>query len=407
MVDVSAGGGFGASGPEVRPQFHGTAGSMFPMVMKGLALSVVTLGIYRFWYMTNVRRFLWNNSEIDGDFLEYTGRGVELLIGFLIALAVLIPFYALVLAAPYWFGPEVGAILNVVTTFGVIVLAQYALFRARRYRLTRTIWRGIRFQQSGNGWTYAWRSIAWALLVGITLGLAYPFMRASLERYKMTNTWYGDQQGAFASTGGTLFKRTFLLWLAIVGTMVVFFGGVAYLFQSSGGGASLNEDVLGSVGGLAAVLVFFVALPVYWAIEFKWWAEGCSVGPATARCDLGLFAFFKVYLGYFGVLILFSIVLGVAFAVVGGLVYATGVFNAPEPGPAQVLAGLGLVIVYFVIVLTYAALWQLFGIRPIWRKSLESVLIAGLPAMMAAQSVEPEANAFGEGIADAIDFGGF
>ena len=41
-------------------------------------------------------------------------------------------------------------------------------------------------------------------------------MRASLERYKMTNTWYGDQQGAFTATGGKLFRHGFVLWLVVI-----------------------------------------------------------------------------------------------------------------------------------------------------------------------------------------------
>jgi uncharacterized membrane protein YjgN (DUF898 family) len=105
-MDGGANGEWGA----VRPRFHGAKRAMAPIVLKGLALSVVTLGVYRFWYQTDVRRFLWNNVEIDGDALEYTGRGLELFVGFLIALGVLIPLYgaaALLGIAAGAFGPLV------------------------------------------------------------------------------------------------------------------------------------------------------------------------------------------------------------------------------------------------------------------------------------------------------------
>ena len=42
---------------------------------------------------TDIRRHLWSNTVIDGDAAEYTGRGKELLIGFLVALAILVPIY--------------------------------------------------------------------------------------------------------------------------------------------------------------------------------------------------------------------------------------------------------------------------------------------------------------------------
>ncbi len=53
-----------------------------------------TLGIYRFWLATDIRRFLWSNTELAGETFEYTGTARELLIGFLIALAILVPIYA-------------------------------------------------------------------------------------------------------------------------------------------------------------------------------------------------------------------------------------------------------------------------------------------------------------------------
>ena len=41
---------------------------------------LVTLGIYRFWLNTDMRRFLWSNTEVAGHGLEYTGTARELLI---------------------------------------------------------------------------------------------------------------------------------------------------------------------------------------------------------------------------------------------------------------------------------------------------------------------------------------
>lgn len=388
----------------VRPSFSGSAGEMFPIVFKGLALTVVTLGIYRFWYLTNVRRFLWNRVEVGGDYLEYTGRGVELFIGFLIALAVVIPLYGVIFLLGMAFGPVGAIVLQNLATIGVIFLAQFALFRARRYRLTRTIWRGVRFQQTGSGMAYAGKSLGWAILVLLTLGLAYPWMRASLERYKMTNTFYGDQQGSFAATGGQLFRQGISLWIL----SVLILGGpiaLAAVLEAQNPGAFTASPSHASIFVLMLLLPVIAA--VYLVIEYRWWANGCSIGPAAARCDLSLFAFFKVYLGYFGIVLLFSLIVG---AIGGGLAFvlkASGVFEATEPGPAQYALMAGGVLVYFIIALTFAALWQLFGIRPIWRKSFESVEIFGLNELMAAQSQTPAANAFGEGIADAIDFGGF
>ena len=75
-----------------------------------------------------------------------------------------------------------GALLQVVTA----VFGQYACYRARRYRLTRTVFRGIRFHQSGSPWSYALRSLSWWIVTAMTLGLAYPGAQASLELTRQT-----------------------------------------------------------------------------------------------------------------------------------------------------------------------------------------------------------------------------
>jgi uncharacterized membrane protein YjgN (DUF898 family) len=96
--------------------------------------------------------------------MEYTGRGRELLIAFLLALAVLSPIYL----GYFILGIEVErtrafASLPLFVLF--FVLAHFALYRARRYRLTRTIWRGVRFWMTGSGVSYAFRSSLWMLFV--------------------------------------------------------------------------------------------------------------------------------------------------------------------------------------------------------------------------------------------------
>ena len=79
--------------------FLGNEGAYWRLRIKGAALVMVTLGIYRFWLATDVRRFLWSNTEIDGETLEYNGLATELLVGFLFALAILVPLYTAIATA--------------------------------------------------------------------------------------------------------------------------------------------------------------------------------------------------------------------------------------------------------------------------------------------------------------------
>src|SRR6185437_8437019 len=79
--------------PPVLARFTGKRGDFVRLVARGTALELVTAGFYRFWLATDTRRHLWSNTQISGDAAEYTGRGRELLIGFLFAMAILVPIY--------------------------------------------------------------------------------------------------------------------------------------------------------------------------------------------------------------------------------------------------------------------------------------------------------------------------
>src|ERR1700730_9994248 len=73
--------------------FSGGRGEFRRLVTRGALLELVTIGFYRFWLATDIRRHLWSHTAVDDDAFEYTGRAKELLIGFLFALAILVPVY--------------------------------------------------------------------------------------------------------------------------------------------------------------------------------------------------------------------------------------------------------------------------------------------------------------------------
>ena len=159
-----------------------------------------------------MRRHLWANTVVDGDAAEYTGRGRELLIGFLVALAILVPIYL----GYFLIGLEAEryqAFASIPLVVFFYLFGQFAIYRARRYRLTRTVWRGVRFWMKGSGWIYALQASLWGVLTALTLGLALPWRTAALERYKMRHSFYGDLQGSFEGRGWEFFKRGWWLWL--------------------------------------------------------------------------------------------------------------------------------------------------------------------------------------------------
>jgi hypothetical protein len=107
---------------------------LWRLLAHGAALLMFTLGIYRFWLTTDIRRFLWSNTELAGESFEYAGTARELLLGFLIAITILVPLYT----AFFFLAFSAGAIGEMAGSIAFVVLTllgHYAVYRARRYRL--------------------------------------------------------------------------------------------------------------------------------------------------------------------------------------------------------------------------------------------------------------------------------
>src|SRR5712691_4788234 len=227
------------------------------LAIRGGLLELVTVGFYRFWLATDIRRHLWSNTVVGDDVPEYTGTAKELLIGFLFALAILTPIY-LVYFLVGLEAERLMAFASIPLGLFFYFFTQFAIYRARRYRLTRTVWRGVRFWMTGSGWDYSWRAGLWSLFVMLTLGLALPWRQAALERFKMRHTSYGDLQGRFEGTGGQFFKRGWWIWLLMVIALCTMFTA-------------------------PIALPFLYA--AFKAAEWRWWVSGIRLGDVSFESD--------------------------------------------------------------------------------------------------------------------------
>ena len=176
-------------------EFIGLRGRVFSLALKTGLFTVLTLGLYRFWMKTRLRRWYWSSVRVGGVPGEYVGDPLERLLGFLIAVAFLAFYIGIVnlilmfLSFSLFQGNVAAYALSFV---GVIPLWFYASYRARRYVLARTRWRGIRFGLEPGAWGYAWRALThWAITI-LTVGLLWPRMTFWLEKYRTDRTWYGD-----------------------------------------------------------------------------------------------------------------------------------------------------------------------------------------------------------------------
>ena len=366
--------------PPMPVAFSGSRGEFFDLAKRGAALELVTLGFYRFWLLTDIRRHLWSNTVVDGDAAEYTGRGKELLIGFLVALAILMPIYL----GYFLIGLEaerLKAFASIPLVAFFYLFGQFAIFRARRYRMTRTVWRGVRFWMTGSGWLYALQASLWGLLMILTLGLILPWRAAALERYKMRHSHYGDLQGSFEGRGWEFFKRGWWLWLLVPVAMAVY---------------PLAPFIYGA----------------FKAVEWRWWLSGIRFGGVRIESSLPRSALIGLYWKVIGWMALLGLVFAVYLALCAVLVASMSgeglmeFFKTPElmrSIPLLVLAGLG----YLTLAMALNVVMRVYLTRDLWVIVLGSVNISGLEAAANVAARGDLANALGEGFADGLDVGGF
>ena len=366
--------------PPMPVAFSGKRGEFFHLVKRGAGLELVTLGFYRFWLLTDMRRHLWANTLVDGDAAEYTGRGRELLIGFLVALAILLPVYL----GYFLIGLEaerLKAFASIPLVAFFYLFGQFAIYRARRYRLTRTVWRGVRFWMTGSGWIYAFQAFLWGLLMILTIGLILPWRAAALERYKMRHSYYGDLQGSFEGRGWEFFKRGWWLWL------------------------------------LTPIAVYLLPLApfvygAFKAVEWRWWLSGIRFGGVRVESSLPRSALIGLYWKVIG----WIVVLGLVFLIYLGLAAALVASMSGEPFveffrsqefaksiPLLALAGLG----YLAFALAMNVVIRVYLLRDLWVRVLGSVNVVGIEAAANVAARGELAGALGEGFADGLDIGGF
>ncbi|MDJ1157730.1 DUF898 family protein [Chelatococcus sp. SYSU_G07232] len=398
----------GSEGEMERLSFAGERAPFLRLVARGSLLQLPTLGFYRFWLVTDIRRHLWAHTRLGREAFEYTGTARELLIGFLVALTVLAPIYVVYFLVGLE-AERLEAFASLPLFVVLYLLGQYASYRARRYRATRTVFRGLRFWMTGSAWAYAGRAALWDGLTLLTLGLAYPWRAAALERYKLAHTRFGDLSGDFASTGWVFFKRGVWLWLVAVLTAVVAFIST---FAAQSIGRVAGPRAGGYIGGSIIILILlfaaFVIYPLFRAIEMRWVLEGLRFGPITVASDLSMRSVFACYARTLGVSIAYALVGAGGIALCLWLLAgAVPVASLGASLTGTIMGGVATGAIYLLFLLGFGIIRRLYLERGLWAAAVASISIANLAALDDVAARGTPAGALGEGLADALDVGGF
>lgn len=242
--------------------YRGRIGEIYKIWFINFLLQLITLGIYRFWGKTRLRRYFWSCVSFDGQPFEYTGTGGELFRGFLIVFVLAaVPLLTLNYLPIY--NPLAGAISAIILVPFLIVLGYAAIFSAFRYRLSRTNWSGIHGGLQGSMWRYGVLASLVSILQLLTLGLLGPWVAIFNARYITNRASFGNISARLSEDTRQHFKLYLLCMLLSWACLAVGFGVLYARIGGSVGWAELNvriqaQDIDAIMTLITAVVGFYL-----------------------------------------------------------------------------------------------------------------------------------------------------
>ncbi len=407
-----------------------------PTGMIGLSVAnfvyrLLTLGIYDFWARTEVRKRLWSAIRLNGEPLAYTGTGKELFLGFIIVFgSVLLPILILTVVVALTFAP--GSLMVELFSLAfyvfILLLIGVGIFRAQRYRLLRTNWRGIRGSLTGSSWNYGWTYFWTILLVPITLGWVIPWRTTKLQSMITNHAMFGDRTFSFRGGSGPLYGPFAILWCGVVAvcvTGILVLAAVVASLQNSFGpdgltpDGNLNPEIaqmvsLGVLAVLAAAYLLYLLISAWYrARTINHFAEcthfegaqfkGTATGAGLLWIDLTNILILMV-----GVLILI-----IPAVVLVSLLAAAAVSLVGQPlefflGPdfQTQIAAVTVPILIFILALSFTLFLPITQARSMGYLISHLAINGPVPLEQVAQSTAAQMST-GEGLAQAFDVDAF
>lgn len=231
-------------------QFHGKTGEYFKIWIVNIALSIVTLGIYSAWAKVRTRKYFYNNTLLINSPFDYLADPVKILKGRILAFAILIL---------YTYSPMISPLLQGILMLVIIFLIPWVIIKSLKFNLYNTAYKNIRFHFSASYLTALKVFVGLPLLVGLSIGLAYPYFAKERKKFVIDNSAFGTSQFSMQARTGQ-FYAIYLKAIAMVLLVVLFVAGIYLLVPSFMPTANNPQNTA------LPVIIFLMSYPLFMLI---------------------------------------------------------------------------------------------------------------------------------------------
>jgi uncharacterized membrane protein YjgN (DUF898 family) len=295
-------------------RFNGNGAEYFGIWIVNLLLTIVTLGIYSAWAKVRRLQYFYRHTELAESSFDFHGSPIRILIGRLIALAMLLAYNVSV---------RLQSRMIFVVLLALAVVMPWLLRNSFRFRLYNTSWRGTRFHFRGSvGGSYRVFLLN-GFLTLITLYMMAPFMHQRLKQYQHENSWLGRTQCSFHARAGQFYAIYLLLLVAMVGFFfLISVTGISHAFvtvaqmQKQGGHVDTSlvfRTFLILYGTL--ILVGLVVGPIFHALVTNLIWSNTRIGEHRIECRMSAPALIWITVSNF-ILVIFTLGLFIPWAAV-------------------------------------------------------------------------------------------
>jgi uncharacterized membrane protein YjgN (DUF898 family) len=246
--------------------FTGNGGEYFKIWIVNILLTIITLGIYSAWATVRNKRYIYGNTWFDDSNFEYHASAKQILLGRLIAIAMLLFYFALSAIQP---GSELAFLLL------LFLVMPWLMLRSLQFNARMSSYRNVRFSfQASILDAYKYfllipilPSLIAAPIIGVALYLdaisaklisalillsitaiffMMPYIAMLINRFSFNNHYYGQGKFSAQLNAGEYYKA----YLKTIGLSILSYLGftivmllVVAAIMLLGGGINLQGDM--------------------------------------------------------------------------------------------------------------------------------------------------------------------